>query len=80
MIVHRGQSVTLRWEARNTSQVMLEQAVDPNADIRAQFTPLGTFPASGTLEVRPNDSITYVVSCGNELIGCSSASVHILVK
>jgi hypothetical protein len=80
MIIHRGQSATLRWETRNTTEVTLEQAADPNADIRAEFKSLGTFPASGTLEVRPNESTTYVVSCGNDLIGCSSASVHIIVK
>ena len=80
MIIHRGQSVTLRWEARNTTEVTLEQAVDPYADIPAEFKSLGTFPASGTLEVHPTDSITYVVSCGNDIIGCSSASVHIIVK
>lgn len=80
MIIHRGQSVVLLWEARNTSEVTLEQAVDPNADIRAEFKSLGTFPASGTLEVHPQESTTYVVSCGSEIIGCSSASVHIIVK
>jgi len=54
--------------------------VDPKADIRAEFESLGTFPSSGTLEVHPTESTTYVLTCGNEIIGCSSASVHIIVK
>ena len=68
------------WDAKNTAGVTLEQAVEPRADIRAAFESLGTFPSSGTLEVHPKAGTTYVVTCGNELIGCSSASVHIIVK
>jgi len=79
-IIHRGEAVVLHWDAKNAAGVTLEQAVDPKADIRAKFESLGTFPGSGTLEVRPNESTTYVVSCGNEIIGCSSASVHVIVK
>lgn len=80
LIIHRGEAVLLHWDAKNAAGVTLEQAVDPKADIRAEFESLGTFPSSGTLEVHPKDSTTYVVSCGNELIGCSSASVYIIVK
>ena len=79
-IIHRGEAVVLHWDAKNAAGVTLEQAVDPKADIRAKFESLGTFPGSGTLEVRPNESTTYVVICGNEIIGCSSASVHVIVK
>ena len=79
-IIHRGETVLLHWDARNTAEVTLEAAIDPQADIRAEFESLGTFPASGTLEVRPTGSTTYIVSCGNEIIGCSSASVHVIVK
>jgi len=80
MIIHRGESAVLHWDARNTGKVTLEQALDPKADIRAEFESLGTFAASDSLEVRPLGSTTYIVSCGNEIIGCSSASVHIIVK
>ena len=79
-IVHPGETVLLHWDAKNAAGVTLEQAMDPRADIRAAFESLGTFPSSGTLEVRPKAGTTYVVTCGNELIGCSSASVHIIVK
>jgi len=80
LIIHRGETVVLHWDTKNAAGVTLEQAVDPKADIRAAFESLGTFPSSGTLEVHPKDSTTYVVTCGNELIGCSSASVHVIVK
>lgn len=80
MTVHPGQTVLLHWDARNTAKVTLEQAVDPKADIRAEFESLGTFPASGSLQVRPKETTTYVLTCGNEIIGCSSASVQVVVK
>ena len=80
LIIHRGETVVLHWDTKNAAGVTLEQAVDPKADIRAAFESLGTFPSSGTLEVHPKDSTTYVVTCGNEFIGCSSASVHVIVK
>ena len=80
MIIHRGEAVALHWDAKNSAGITLEQALDPKADIRAKFESLGTFPSTGTLEVHPKDSTTYVLSCGNEIIGCSAASVHIIVK
>ena len=80
MTVHPGEAVLLHWDARNTPKVTLDQAIDPRAGIRAEFESLGTFPASGSLRVQPKKSTTYVVSCGNEIIGCSSASVHVVVQ
>ena len=80
MMVHSGETVLLHWDARNTAKITLEQAIDPKADIRAEFESLGTFPASGSLKVRPKKTTTYIVTCGDEIIGCSSASVQVLVK
>ena len=79
-IVHPGERVELVWNTRNVSEVVLEAAPDPKADIRADFQELGIFPASGTLDVYPKESTNYVMTCGNEKIGCSSASVHVRVK
>ena len=79
-IAHRGERVLLHWDARNVPVVLLEEAPDPGADIRADFQSLGTFPASGSLEVFPKDNMTYVLSCGNELIGCSTAAIRVVVK
>jgi hypothetical protein len=79
-IVQRGEMVMLHWDARNVPEVVLEQALDPKADIRADFQSLGTFPTSGTLAVYPQENTTYVLTCGNELIGCSSAAIRIIVK
>jgi len=79
-IINPGEKVVLGWDAHNAREVILEQAVDPHADIRASFQQLGTFPASGTLEVHPKTNTTYVVSYDDETIGCSSASVQIIVK
>jgi hypothetical protein len=79
-VIHSGETAVLRWSAQNASEVLLEEAVDPNARVRAFFHTIGKFPPDGTLEVRPAVSTTYVVSCGDERIGCSSASVHVKVK
>jgi hypothetical protein len=79
-IIHRGEKVLLQWNVRNVSEVSLERAIDPRADIRAEFDSLGTFPANGNFEVHPSESTTYIISCGNKRIGCSEASVHVIVK
>lgn len=79
-IIHRGQKVLLQWNVRNAPEVSLERAIDPRADIRAEFESLGTFPANSNIEVHPAESTTYVITCGNQLIGCSQASVHVIVK
>lgn len=78
--IHPGQTATLRWNAPNQTEVSLEQATDPMADVRAKFQAIGTYPPNGTLEVHPQQSVTYIVSCGNDITGCYSAAVHITVK
>jgi len=78
--IDSGEKAVLQWDARNVSEVLLEEALDPHAEIPAEFNSLGKFPASGTLEVRPKASTIFVVSCGDEKIGCASASVHVTVK
>ena len=79
-VIAKGESATLHWEALNATEVLLEKGIDPHAAKRAKFQAVGRFPAKGTLEVRPEVSTVYVVSCGDEVIGCSSASLRIRVK
>lgn len=79
-VIHRGEKIILHWDTANTGLVTIEQAVDPEADIPADFQSVGTFPPNGTLELYPRESTTYVVTCGNAVIGCSSAGVHVVVK
>ncbi len=80
-VIHAGETVTLTWNAANADGVLLEEAAEA-----ADFEPaellhsVGTFPGSGSLEVRPKVSTTYVISCGNETIGCASASANVIVK
>ena len=80
VVIHRGEKVTLRWEARTAAPVTLEQAIDPKADVRAEFRSLGTFPSSGSLEVYPQANTTYIVTCESTKIGCVSATVQVIVK
>jgi hypothetical protein len=79
-VIAKGEAATLHWEALNATEVLLEKAADPHAPRRANFEVVGRFAAKGALEVRPEVSTVYVVSCGDEVIGCSSASVRVKVK
>ena len=79
-VIHQGEKVVLRWNAPNMPEVTLEQAFDPMEDIRAKFEMIGTFPPAGTIDLYPRQSVTYIVSCGNPTIGCSSSAVHVIVK
>jgi hypothetical protein len=79
-VIKRGETAMLHWDARNANEVLLEKAADPYASRPADFHAVGKFASSGTLEVRPKVTTIYVVSCGDELIGCSSASVRVQVR
>ena len=80
-IIHAGERVVLTWNSRNTKDVLLEEAKDASAGAPAEYLhEVGKFPANGTHEVRPNATTRYVISCGDEKIGCASASVTVLVK
>ena len=80
-VIHAGQKSTLTWNAKNASEVLIEKAAEASGGDPAEFLDsMGKFAASGSLEVRPKVTTTYVISCGNEKIGCASASVTVIVK
>jgi hypothetical protein len=80
-VIHAGEKATLTWNASHAGEVLLEEAKEASGGRPAEFLrSIGTFPASGSLEVWPKVSTTYVVSCGDEIIGCASASASVVVK
>ncbi|MGD0438495.1 MAG: hypothetical protein ABSB86_18705 [Bryobacteraceae bacterium] len=80
-VIHAGEKVTLTWNAGHAEEVLLEEAKEASGGQPAEFLhSVGKFPASGSLEVWPKVSTTYVVSCGDETIGCASASATVVVK
>lgn len=74
-----GEAALLRWSIKGATKVVIEEApVSGNRDLRK----LGTFEgSSGTLEVRPRENTTYVVTCeGSTTYSCASATVRVRVK
>jgi len=81
-IIHPGDEVLISWNARNAPHITLEKSTESaNTLTRGEFLEsIGDFPPDGTLRVSPKVTTTYVISCGNETIGCASASVTVTVK
>jgi len=80
-LIHSGEKTLLIWNAQNVQQVLLEQAVEGNGEVGGEFLHrIGEFPASGTLELSPQSSTTYVISCGDPGIGSASASATVTVR
>jgi hypothetical protein len=83
-VIHRGENVVLTWNVRNVSQVLLEQALEPDGTgSDGLLHSVGDFPADGTVTVSPRTSATYVLSCGPRTesgLECASASVSVVVK
>lgn len=83
-VIHRGEKAVLTWNVRNGSQVLLEEALEPDGALSDRFLhSLGNFSANGTVSVSPQTSATYVLSCGPRSesgFACVSASVSVIVK
>lgn len=79
--IHAGEESLLVWNAKNVDRVLLEQVAEPHGEAREDVLhPVGEFPASGTLEVRPKWTTTYVISCGDQNAGTASASATVFVQ
>lgn len=76
-----GERAVLRWSIKGATKVTIEEAPDSGAG-KSDLRELGTFAgSSGTLEVRPRESMTYVISCvGVTTYSCASVSVRVRVK
>lgn len=74
-----GETAILRWAIKGATSVIIQESPDSRA---GQLRDVGRFEgASGTLEVRPKESTTYVVLCeGATKYTCASVSVRVSVK
>jgi len=76
-----GEAVVLSWSIKGATKVLLEEAPESAAGKRALHK-LGEFEGStGSLQVRPTENTTYVISCeGSTTYSCASLSVRVRVK
>jgi len=76
-IIAPGEAALLRWSIKGATKVMIEEASKSSRELRK----LGTFGGSGSLQVRPTEDTTYVVTCeGSTTYSCASASIRVRVK
>jgi hypothetical protein len=80
-VITPGTTAVLRWSIKGATKVVIEEAIESGTGPGALHT-LGTFEGnSGTLEVKPTDNTTYVISCtGSTTYSCASLSVRVRVK
>ncbi len=76
-----GESVVLRWSIKGATKVTLEEAAETRSGSVA-LKKLGTFDgSSGTLEVKPESTTSYVISCeGSTSFACASVTVRVHVR
>jgi hypothetical protein len=76
-----GETAVLRWSIKGATKITIEEAPESSAS-RVELHKLGTFDGgSGTLEVRPAENTTYVISCeGSTTYACASLTVRVRVK
>lgn len=76
-----GESAVLRWSIKGATKVTIEET--PESSIgRSELHKIGDFEgSSGTLQVRPAEDTTYVISCvGSTKYSCASLSVPVRMK
>ena len=76
-VIAPGEAALLRWSIKGATKVVIEEASRSGG----QLQKIGTFGGSGSLQVRPKEDATYVVSCeGSTTHSCASVSVRVRVK
>jgi hypothetical protein len=76
-VIVPGEAALLRWSIKGATKVVIEQASRSSRDLQK----LGTFGGSGSLQVRPTEDTTYVITCeGSTTYSCASVSIHVRVK
>lgn len=76
-VIAPGEAALLRWSIKGATKVMIEEASKSSRELHK----IGTFGGSGSLQVRPTEDTTYVVTCeGSTTYSCASASIRVRVK
>ncbi|HYL73679.1 MAG TPA: hypothetical protein VEU96_05710 [Bryobacteraceae bacterium] len=81
-VIKPGGKTLISWNIRNTSRIVLEESAEWPASnaLGGLLHHIGEFPANGTLRVSPARTTTYVLSAGDEKIGCVAGSITVTVK
>jgi hypothetical protein len=71
-----GEEALLEWKIRGATKVVIDEAVYGDKLHR-----LGTFDAEGSVKVKPLESSTYVISCGDSPdLACASVTVKVRIR
>ncbi len=73
-VIEPGEAAVLRWSIQGATQVLIEAETES----AGHLVNLGTFGGEGSLEIRPEENTTYVVSCqGSTGYSCATATVRV---
>jgi hypothetical protein len=76
-VIVAGEAALLRWSIKGATKVVIEEASQSSRELHK----IGTFGGSGSLQVRPTEDTTYVVTCeGSTTYSCASVSIRVRVK
>jgi len=76
-VIAAGDAALLRWSIKGATQAVIEEASESSRELHK----LGTFGGSGSLQVRPKENTTYVISCERSTTySCASVTVRVRVK
>ena len=76
-VIAAGEAALLRWSIKGATKVLIEEASTSKGELHT----LGTFGGSGSLQVRPKEDTTYVITCeGSTTYSCASVTVRVRVK
>ncbi len=72
-VIAPGETALLRWSIKGATKVVIEE----ESKSKRQLREIGTFGGSGSLQVRPKEDTTYVISCEAPTTSCASVSVRV---
>jgi len=76
-VIAPGETALLRWSIKGATKAVIEEASESNRELHK----LGAFGGSGSLQVRPKENTTYVISCERSTTySCASVTVRVRVK
>jgi len=75
-VIAAGETAVLHWSIKGATKVVIEEA----SESRHELYTVGTFGASGSVQVTPKENTTYVISCEGSTVSCASATVRVRVK
>jgi hypothetical protein len=76
-VIAAGDTAILRWSIEGATKVLIEESPDSSRGLRR----LGTFGATGSLQVQSREGTTYIATCeGSTTYSCASVSIRVRIK